>query len=51
MAHSNFNDNLAYRASFSCFCQNWNTYNFSSNEYMNLTLDIVTHFDIILTVI
>ena len=39
--------NIASQASLSCFGQNSNVYNFSSNENMTLKLDIMTHFDTI----
>ena len=39
------NHNLASLASLSCFSQNSNAYNFSSNENMTLKLHIMSHFD------
>ena len=56
MAHSNLrhcmgNHNKASLASLSCFLQNPNAYNLSSNENMTLKLHIVTHFDTIFLVI
>ena len=42
------NHDKASQASLSCFRQNLNAYNFSSNENMTLKLPIMTHFDMIL---